>query len=88
MRYEEISEYANNINSLDEFIVFVDLLKKNYGEQRDEWENDNIETYLNGIVSFLYNIDGYYYNKKENVNLDQPTWRIVARILLAARIFD
>ena len=87
MNHEEINEYANKITTIDEFSIFIENLIKNHKQQGDDWENDNIEKYLNGVLAFMHNIDGYYEFRGEDVDLERPTWRIVARIFLAARIF-
>ena len=88
MKHEDISSYADQIDSHADFVKFVQFLKKNYKENSAEWENDNIETYLDGIFGFTKSLKSYYYLKKENVNLDKPSWRIIARILLAARVYE
>ena len=88
MKHENINSYADKIISYEEFIKFTQYLRINYKEINSEWENNDLETYLDGIYGSTKSLEGYFYFKKEYVNLDNPTWRIMAHILLAARVYE
>ena len=81
--YKEIA----NVNSKEEFMKFIGLLIIDFKENQDEWENRTLESYLEGIQSWIEDMDGYFENnniqKPENVN-----WNFLANILYAAKIYE
>lgn len=71
--------YSNvkEIKTQEEFIVFLEKLIKNKVECPQDWENDNIESFLEGI-------HGYCCDKIfENLR-----WQDFAEILLAGRVYE
>ena len=84
----DIHEYVDQIKSHKDFMKFIELLIEDYKSTGTEWENNNLEAYLEGTLSFMHNIEGYIYFNKDNIDLKQPTWRIMALILLCARVYE
>ena len=84
---ESIAQKINQVNDKEDFLAFMELLIKNFKENPNEWENKTLDTYLEAIVSWTGDMDGYY----QNQNLPVPTninWRAFANILMAARIYE
>ncbi len=51
-------------------------------EKSKEWENNEITTYLEGICSWVGNMEGYFYNMNKDVpsNID---WKFIAMLFYA-----
>ena len=72
-----------------EFVAFIDELCQNLRDHPDEWENQSLELFLAGLRGFAANSAGYYANIGENdVEVDVPTWRGFADMLLAAKAYE
>lgn len=72
-----IYEFAQNVSSKYEFIEFLKLLKRNLEEKPEEWEN-------NDITSFIEGLSGYSADSIHEV----PSWKLFSEILLAARVYE
>lgn len=70
------------------FIKFLDLLHKDFLENPDEWENKNLDDFLEAMTRYTEDIQGYYDNTKQNVNADQPDWQTFADIFRGASIYE
>ncbi len=81
-------ERAQAIQSKADFTAFLPVLLQNYQSHPEEWENDNLELFLQGLAGFIENIEGYYKNVGLNVDLQNPSWRVFADALLAARVYE
>ena len=73
----EIYEIAENIRNRKDFEKFLEKLKENFQKNKNDWDNDTLESFLEGLW-------GYNYNCKN----DEPTWKSFADILLAARVYE
>lgn len=77
----------NKINSREDFLVFMRLLKKDFKNNPSEWENNTLELYLEGIESWIEDMDGYYINanllKPENID-----WQFLANVFMSAKIYE
>lgn len=87
MTGDEIYDLAAGVRSRSDFISFVDNLNRNYESNKDEWENDNLESFLGGLSGFANDMGGYYKNMKEDVDIETMTWRMAAQMLLAAKVY-
>ena len=85
---DALVEKAEAIQSKADFDAFVQLLLRNYREYPDEWENNTLELFLQGLAGFVESMEGYYSNVGAKVDLERPGWRVFADILLAARVYE
>jgi hypothetical protein len=53
----------------------------------ETWENGSLESFLRGWSAWLTDMDGYFLNKAEPVP-SEPSWQLIAQMLLAARIYE
>ncbi len=56
-------------------------------QKPEERENRDLGSFLNAMAGWVEDMDGYYQNRSESVP-DQPTWKTVAEILLASRVYE
>jgi hypothetical protein len=87
MNGDEIFYLAAGVSSRTDFIEFVDNLNRNYASNKDEWENDSLESFLGGLSGFAHDMGGYYKNMKEDVDVETVSWRMAAQMLLAAKVY-
>lgn len=81
--YKEIAK----VSSKEDFEKFLELLILDFKENQNEWENNTVESYLEGILSWVEDMDGYF----ENNNVEKPeniNWNFLANILYAAKIYE
>lgn len=77
----------NEIDNKENFISFVELLVSNLKNKPNEWSNITLLEYLEALISYTEDLDGYYFNKKtsipENIN-----WQLFANILIGAKMYE
>jgi hypothetical protein len=52
-----------------------------------EWENATLERFLEALIRYLGDLDGYFFNRGEPVP-DQPDWHLIALLLIAASGYE
>ena len=87
MAVEDLFEYAKSVSSRADFVRFVDYLNADYRERHEEWENDNLESFLGGLSGFANDMGGFYKNMGEAIDIEVITWRMAAQMLLAAKVY-
>jgi hypothetical protein len=60
----------------------------NLRDHPEEWENKTLSEYLQGLAGFVQGLEGYYKNRSEEIDLEQPVWQIFTDILRAARVYE
>lgn len=81
--YEEIK----NVESKDDFISFVEMLISDFKQNKDEWENQTVEDYLEGLKSWVEDMEGYYKNTKQPVP-ENINWNFFVNILYSGKIYE
>ena len=82
--FEKIIE---SIKSKDDFTEFVGILMQDFQNNKDEWENKTLDTYLQAIQHYTEDLDGYYISQNAPVPENVP-WKVFAVILLAAKMYE
>ena len=79
---------ARAVSSKADFVEFLRALKADLVANPGDWENPTLGGYLAGMAEFARDIEGYYANRRESVDLEAPSWRVMAEILVAARVYQ
>lgn len=66
---------------------FVNDLRLDLETSSDAWENPTLDRYLEALDAWLTDLDGAYLNRGEPLP-DQPDWSLVARMLVAASMYE
>lgn len=74
--------------SKQEFIQFIENLKLDFIENKEQWENKTIEDYLEAISHYVEDIDGYYKNSNQDINLEKVNWKVLSDILKGSSIYE
>jgi hypothetical protein len=83
----KLQEQAEKIQTRDDLALFIQHLIQDFRTCPEQWENTTLEAYLEAIAAWINDMDGYYRNRGETAPQD-PTWRHVGEVLLAARIYE
>jgi len=70
-----------------EFAVFLRTLVRSISEERERWENKSLDSYLAAMAAWVDDMAGYYESQGERVP-DQPDWRVLIDMFLAARVYE
>jgi hypothetical protein len=82
-----LAEHNNSIRSRQDFVAFVKVLSKDLHENPATWENNNLERYLEAIGAWVEDMDGYYLSHGKPVP-QQPDWKVLGDILMAAKMYE
>ncbi|MCB2101399.1 MAG: hypothetical protein KDE22_11045 [Rhodobacterales bacterium] len=78
----DLGRRMETINSRKELSSFIFMLCKGYRE--GAFEEQDAEDYLSGTGSLFRAMDSWYRNNDIKDDPDVPTWRMMARVLLAS----
>jgi hypothetical protein len=70
------------------FIKFIDLLRKDFVDNPESWENTKLEDFLEALSSYATDIQGYYDNTNQNINAVEANWQTFADIFKGASIYE
>jgi len=70
------------------FIKFLDLLRKDFLDNPENWENKTLPDFLEALSAYTENVQGFYDNMNLNVNADKPDWSIFADIFKGAKMYE
>lgn len=82
---DRLVDLAERMNTRSQFVELVKVLAINLRQHPDEWQNNCLLGFVQGLAGFVENMDGYYENMEIDVDCDVPSWRVFAEALLAAR---
>jgi hypothetical protein len=84
-----LAHQVEGIVTKRDFVEFAASLYEVYARHREEWEwdNDTLDTYLEALAAWVNDMDGFFLNSGE-VPPEQPTWKLIGRILLAATHYE
>lgn len=83
---ESLARRVGTIETREDFSQFAQLLTQNYKKRRGEWENDKLDRYLEAVAGFSSEFDGYVRNTGSSA-AENP-WRLLASVLLAAKVYE
>lgn len=85
-----MNDTLNDFKVIDRqsFIKFIDLLRKDFLDNPENWENKTLPDFLEALSAYADDIQGYYDNMKLSVNADKPDWSTFADIFKGATIYE
>jgi hypothetical protein len=85
---ENLARLAEMIATKDDFVAFAKKLRENLQQHPEDWENDTLDSFLEGLIGFAQDSEGYYNNLGVKSDPTRPSWRTFADPLLAARVYE
>jgi hypothetical protein len=76
------------IQSRQDFIAFVQALRRALQEEPDWWENPTLDRYLEALGRWTTDMDGFYHNILGKPAPENPDWQMLGHILLAAATYE
>jgi hypothetical protein len=67
--------------------VFINDLADSLLAAPEDWANLDLERFLRAWSAWLADSDGYFLNRGEEPPQD-PSWTLIAQMLLAARVYE
>jgi hypothetical protein len=83
----DLSEMVEQIQNHGDFAAFSRALLKDLKEKSEDWENRDLATYLEALGAWVEDMSGYYQANGGAIPL-QPSWKMLAQILLAAKVYE
>jgi hypothetical protein len=80
-------EMVEGIVSKADLVKLIEALAGDLRTHPESWENDSLERYLLALASWLEDSDGYYRNRGLEPP-GSPTWKTVAELLMAAKMYE
>ena len=81
--YEALIEVQNK----ETFLKFMKELAKDFDTNPQEWDSITINAYLNGVQSWVHDMDGDYMNTGQEVPKD-INWNFIAVLFYVGKIYD
>jgi len=75
------------IGSREDFVSFVLALAGELREEPKAWENSDLPSFLDGLARWVADMDGYYKNVKPPPT-EEPNWKLLADMLMAATMYE
>jgi hypothetical protein len=82
-----LAERARAVRTREELVAFVEALAADYGTNRSTWTNTDLASFLAAMSAWSEDMEGFYENSGEDL-ASLPPWRVLADILMAARVYE
>lgn len=83
----ELHEKVGAVTTKEDLATFVAALKNDLIANKDDWENPDLERFLDAMSAWIFSMDTAHKNLGKETPV-QPTWRVFADILLAGKIYE
>lgn len=77
----------DEINSMEDFRVFLSLMLDDLNNNADAWENPRLEDFLSAMLAWIGSIESYVKNTGDE-DVTQPSWKTFAKLLCVAKIYE
>ncbi len=86
---DQLVDFAESLTDREGFLQFLEELVRNRRQFPEEWENNTLDNFLNAFMQFSKDAGGYYRNfGREDVDIQTPSWRMIADALLASKVYE
>ena len=82
-----LEHQVNTISTRKDFVAFVRSLSDSLRGSPNDWENTDLERFLDALAAWVQDMDGYFKNRGESPP-QAPDWKLVGQMLLAASIYE
>jgi len=82
-----LAERTRAVQSREDLVAFIEALKADLEANRGDWANADLASYLEAMAAWIRDMNGYYQNTGQNLP-ELPPWKILADILMGARMYE
>ena len=79
---------TDNIQTKEDFIVFLKEYYMEFKKNGKNWENNNLDSFLEALLAYAEDVDGYYINISKKELIGKASWRSFADLLCGAAIYE
>lgn len=83
----DLEDRLDSVENREDLASFLQEAAADLSSGRPGWENTTLADFLEAWAGWLQDMPGVFTNKGEQMP-DQPDWRLVARMVLAARMYE
>ncbi len=83
----KLVERAQEVRTREDLEVFVLELGADLQANPSEWTNPNLGSFLEAMAAWISDMEAYYQNTGQEYS-DLSPWKVVADMLMAARIYE
>ncbi|MET8833529.1 hypothetical protein ABZV78_06395 [Micromonospora sp. NPDC004540] len=85
--FQDLDALVETVETHEDLTGFVFALEANLHHDPEAWENRTLESYLDALQRFTTSLDSWARNNAQALPV-QPTWHLIARLLLIARTYE
>jgi hypothetical protein len=78
---------TSRATSREDVVNVVRAMATDLRNHKDDWQNASLDTYLDALASSIEEVDEIYPDRGEVVP-DQPSWQLVAQLLVMASGYE
>jgi len=82
-----LSERARAVRTREDLVAFLEALSADYSTNKETWTNIDLASFLAAMSAWSEDMEGFYENGGEDL-ASLPPWRVLADILMAARLYE
>lgn len=82
-----LEEALRRVESRADLVNFLNLLRRDCEMRVSEWENRSVPDFLSALAAWTDDMEGYFSNHGEQMPTE-PTWKLIALMLAAARVYE
>lgn len=82
-----VEDFQPQVRTREDLARFVGLLQEDLRVNVQEWENVTLEDFLSALGGWVSDMPGWFRNQGM-AEPDQPTWNLLAQLLLAAAVYE
>lgn len=83
----DLHEQINLIDSNKKLAEFVDALRNDLLSNPEDWENTRLDLFLEAMAAWVHSMENVYKNTDREFP-NQPSWKMIADILYAAKGYE
>ncbi|MGW6650234.1 hypothetical protein AMK23_21415 [Streptomyces sp. CB02130] len=83
----DIEEIGSEVSGREGMIDFLRSAASDLTQSGDDWENATLQEFLEAWAAWLQDTPGWFANRGEPVP-SQPSWDLLAKMVLAARVYE
>jgi hypothetical protein len=83
----KLHELVNAIDTREDLVAFIEALRANLSSKPQEWENATLDQYLAALSAWLEDCPGYYKRTGQSAPAT-PSWKNIAEMLIAAKVYE
>ncbi|WP_282697157.1 hypothetical protein [Streptomyces sp. CC208A] len=83
----DIQQMVEGIETREELAEFLRLATEDLKSNPQAWENDSLESFLSAWSAWVTDCPGWFSARGE-MTPDIPDWKLIGRMVLAARVYE